>query len=205
MSITFTNVGIKTTFSKDSFYNEYDPLEIKFKLNGMDFETEEEFNLGTCNVSVFNERQVLFEIEDLYHTRRSQSFLSVNYIDSFNHKILNSEKCHSKTSDVSGRIAYIDNINIKEKYRGKGLGTAALNEVLFCLKESFLIDYVLVFPYPFEQQESEEENVSNISFFKDSKRLLSFYRNFNFEETYGLMDEFYMCLELAEFEYKELD
>lgn len=204
MQLSFTNLGISTTFSKDSIINEYEPLEVKFRINGMDFDTEEEFDFGKCKVSVFDERQVLFELEDLYHTRRSQSFLSVNYINSFNRKMLKEEKCHAKTSKVSGRIAYIDRLFIKEEFRGLGMGSSALNEVLFCLKESFLVDYVLVFPYPFEQKESEE-NVSNISFFKDSKRLVSFYKNFNFEETYGMRDEFYMCLKLSEYEYKELD
>ncbi|WP_182101809.1 GNAT family N-acetyltransferase [Niallia taxi] len=137
----------------------------------------------------------------MYDSRASKSFRSIIYVESDGSISLNFDESNPVTCEVSGRVAYIHRLVIEEKYRGKGWGTLALQEILMFLRNSFLVENVLLFPYPIEHENLEEPKQDSELIAKDTDRLIKFYEKFRFKKTYGALDEFYLCLNLKDFQY----
>lgn len=72
----------------------------------------------------------------------------------------------------SGLITVLDRISIEEKYRGLGLGTKAMEEIIKYL-DILSIDYIALQPFPMEEEDEDKQKVK-------MKALVDFYKKLAF-------------------------
>lgn len=97
---------------------------------------------------------------------------------------------------VYGRVAYLDRISIDKEFRGNGYGTLAIKDIFLYLRKYLLVDFILLFPYPFEWDKVAEESKNETLISQDTEKVISFYKRLGFEFTYGVLHEPYLCLDI---------
>ncbi|QQK76508.1 GNAT family N-acetyltransferase [Salicibibacter cibarius] len=89
------------------------------------------------------------------------------------HLIYELEDVLQQESDFLGLLAILDHLQINKAYRGKGLGSKALIEIVEYL-ETLSIDYLALIPSAFEEKDEEKKQI-------DIQRLIKFYNKFHLE------------------------
>jgi hypothetical protein len=165
----YCSIEINSSFSKFQI-KEIEPLTLNIEIKGFD-KKENTINIGWANIFIFDEEVIDFEIEDGDDGRQSESFKSIRYINSLDEEYF--EAYHPQTTTVFGRVAYLDRISIEKEFRGNGYGTLAIKDIFLYLCKYLLVDFILLFPYPFEWDKVDGESKNETLISQDTEKVIS--------------------------------
>lgn len=201
MNFSFLDFNITHTSNMEDMY-------LSCKIVALD-DNDSEIEVGSAEVIILDENWLMESDEwdgknlhqyatSLYYDDKIEwAFNSVNYkseLFSFNENeynknnslILNGIK--NENIDLGpegkvviyGRVAYIEDLKVKEKYRNIGIGNKAMFELIKFLSK-MCVDFVLIKPFPLEKEEGVNSK-------EGMKKLIAFYEKFGFDITDECID-----------------
>lgn len=192
--IYYTDIECISTYSKHQA-REIEPMKFNVKINALD-EADKTIVIGEAHFLIYAEEVIAFELEEGYEDRQTEAFKAIEYLDSAEKPYFDS--FHPQTMTAYGKIAYFDRISITKDLRGNGFGSVAMKDILLFLSKYTNVEFVVLFPYPFEWDKVDEKLHDKDLIAKQTKQVESFYEKLGFEFTYGVLDESYMCMNITE-------
>lgn len=176
--MVFDNVVVRNSLTVDA---EFAIIE---GFSSIILETDEtEIKIGSISLNIYNS-----DLTDLYD--------AADGISGSQYYLISNATTHLPNLEHNKKILTIEEIIIDTKYRSKGHGNVAINELLK-LAKILNVDYIALKPAPPNNEASDDKTIRN----SQIKRLINYYERFGFQTYTVAKDEPIMVLDMKHFEY----